>query len=413
MRKTSLALAALSLSMIWAAAEAGHHGKHGAKVLIKTADADESGDVSAEEWQAFLDGLTVDENGAVDLTALAEQLPVRPTTRGQRQRARHRGVEPPTAEEALARALDHDGDGTVTIADLEALHDELDQDDDGVLDETDRPERSEVRPMGRRARKAGRFVLTVADADESGDVTADEWASFKDALGADENGVFEAMTLLALLPEPEEGSRLAEKTDEERAAKLARIVDRDRDDLLELLNRLQDSQISWMEERAKLHSENLQMKEQLSELSEECKKLREAVADLQKGLATTDELEKVYWTEHFAAAPIPILRVQANGEVADCNEAFEEAFGYPKSQIQSLKWQEITHPDDLEADLEMVKECLAGTRDRYTMQKRYRKRLGGDADWIALTLHVVAIRRRGEFRYFNSFVTPLQNEPVS
>ena len=186
-----------------------------------------------------------------------------------------------------------------------------------------------------------------------------------------------------------------------------------RDDLLELLNRLQDSQISWMEERAKLHSENLQMKEQLSELSEECKKLREAVADLQKGLATTDELEKVYWTEHFAAAPIPILRVQANGEVADCNEAFEEAFGYPKSQIQSLKWQEITHPDDLEADLEMVKECLAGTRDRYTMQKRYRKRLGGDADWIALTLHVVAIRRRGEFRYFNSFVTPLQNEPVS
>ena len=88
--------------------------------------------------------------------------------------------------------------------------------------------------MGRRAKKAGRFVLQVADADESGDVTADEWQSFKDALGADESGAFEALTLLALLPEPEEGTRLAEKTDEERAAKLTRVVDRDRDGVLEL-----------------------------------------------------------------------------------------------------------------------------------------------------------------------------------
>jgi Ca2+-binding EF-hand superfamily protein len=234
----ALALASLSLAMLGATADArhgGHHGqKHGARLLAKTADTDASGDVSAEEWQAFLDGLVVDEDGAVDLTALAEQLPAPPTTRHQRHRARERDVEPPTAEEILGRVLDHDGDGTVTVTDLEAIFDELDSDGDGALTETDRPERTTRTRMNRRARKAGRFVLHVADADASGDVTADEWQTFKDGLDADENGVFEAQTLLALLPEPEEGTRLADKTDEERAAKLARVIDRDRDELLEL-----------------------------------------------------------------------------------------------------------------------------------------------------------------------------------
>ena len=127
MRTTSLALAALSLSIIGAAATAEQsdkHARHGARVLVKTADADESGDVTAEEWQAFLDGLTVDENGAVDLTALAAGLPERPSGHGKRHRQRDADTEPPTAEEMLAKRLDHDGDGTVTISDLQAIFDQ-------------------------------------------------------------------------------------------------------------------------------------------------------------------------------------------------------------------------------------------------------------------------------------------------
>jgi len=237
MRTTSWALAALSLSIIGAAATAeqsDRHARHGARVLVKTADADESGDVTADEWQAFLDGLTVDESGAVDLTALAAELPERPSGHGKRHRHGGADREPPAAEEMLAKRLDHDGDGIVTISDLQAIFDQLDQDGDGALDEADRPEKPRTRPMGRRARKAGRFILAVADADESGDVSADEWQSFKDSLGADENGVFDALTIIDLLPEPPEDSRLTDKTDEERAAKLARVLDRDRDDLLEL-----------------------------------------------------------------------------------------------------------------------------------------------------------------------------------
>ena len=188
-----------------------------------------------------------------------------------------------------------------------------------------------------------------------------------------------------------------------------RAEDRDtREELLGLLQRMQQSQVAWMDERARLHAENLEMKEKVSGLTRECEKLREAVEDLRMRLEDRDQMERSFWNEHFGAAPIPILRVGANGEVEDCNEAFEEAFGYPRAQVTELKWQEITHPDDLDADLAMVGECLAGTRDRYVMRKRYKRKLG--KGWVPLTLHVVAVRRMGEFRYFNSFVVPLGDE---
>jgi len=256
MRKTSIALAVLSLSMIWATADAGQQGRHGAKApakkaLVKAADADQSGDVTADEWQAFLDGLTVDESGAVDLAALLSTLADAFPERSSRPRYRHHGrsarggadvdtgtdaeTESRMRAEILGRVLDADADGAVTVTEVDAVFEALDRDGDGALSDADRRGRMRhMRPMGHRARRAGRFILTLADADESGDVSADEWATFKDSLGADENGVFDAATLIDLLPEPEEGSRLADKTGEERAERLTRVVDRDRDDVLEL-----------------------------------------------------------------------------------------------------------------------------------------------------------------------------------
>ncbi len=97
-----------------------------ALALIRAADADASHDVTADEWRAFLDGLVVDADGAVSLDDLASKLPA-PRRGG--------GADADTTKRdaALVRAFDRDGDGVVTVSDLQSLFDQIDQDADGAL----------------------------------------------------------------------------------------------------------------------------------------------------------------------------------------------------------------------------------------------------------------------------------------
>lgn len=184
-----------------------------------------------------------------------------------------------------------------------------------------------------------------------------------------------------------------------------------REELQVVLTRLQESQLGWMRERAELHQENLQMKEKLSRLTQECEGLRHSIDRLQKEMEAVRETEGFFWRNHFQQAPFPVLRVAADGQILQANEAFENKFGYPDAKIQGMTWQEITHPDDLEADLAMVAECLAGARSRYSMRKRYRKALS--EEWVPFDLHVVAHRRHGRFLYFTSFLLPTRATEAS
>lgn len=181
--------------------------------LARVADADEDGGVTAAEWTAFLDSLNADESGVIDLDALIEQLPERPD-----------GGEIDVAK--LTTHLDVDEDGVVEIEDLDALFQALDANGDGELMSFETRKRRRFRG---RARRKGGLVVLAADADASGDVTAEEWDAYLDSLGADEEGVISAETLLATLPIPED-----RELPENAAERLGRILDRDRDGVLEI-----------------------------------------------------------------------------------------------------------------------------------------------------------------------------------
>jgi PAS domain S-box-containing protein len=70
------------------------------------------------------------------------------------------------------------------------------------------------------------------------------------------------------------------------------------------------------------------------------------------------------------------------------NQAICEIVGYPESALRRKTFQEITHPDDLAADLAHVQELLDGRRRSYQMEKRYFHRLG-HVVWIRLTASLV------------------------
>lgn len=73
----------------------------------------------------------------------------------------------------------------------------------------------------------------------------------------------------------------------------------------------------------------------------------------------------------FEFASIGMALVSPEGRWLRVNKAFCDLVGYSKDELLSLTFQDITHPDDLKADLGYVHQMLSGEIITYQMEKRY------------------------------------------
>jgi diguanylate cyclase (GGDEF)-like protein/PAS domain S-box-containing protein len=73
----------------------------------------------------------------------------------------------------------------------------------------------------------------------------------------------------------------------------------------------------------------------------------------------------------FDNAPIGMAIVGLQGQWLEVNQALCDLVGYGEEELHSLTFQDLTHPDDLDADLALVDDVLAGRRSTYQMHKRY------------------------------------------
>ena len=73
----------------------------------------------------------------------------------------------------------------------------------------------------------------------------------------------------------------------------------------------------------------------------------------------------------FDHAPIGMALVSPEGRWLQVNHALCEITGYSERELLEITFQDITHPDDLEADLVLVRQLLAGDLATYCMEKRY------------------------------------------
>ena len=119
-----------------------------------------------------------------------------------------------------------------------------------------------------------------------------------------------------------------------------------------------------------------------------------------------DALANFVW-EHSVA---PMCFVGRDGAFLRVNPALSDLLGYTTKELEKLKFHEITHPQDIDADLEMVDACLAGKIDGYTMTKRYITKRG-ESIWIRLRIDVVRDEDTNELMLFLSQVTP-KEDPV-
>jgi PAS domain S-box-containing protein len=73
----------------------------------------------------------------------------------------------------------------------------------------------------------------------------------------------------------------------------------------------------------------------------------------------------------FEDAAIGMAIVSLDGRFLQVNQALVQSLGIPRAELLALTFQEITHPDDIDADLEQVALLLDGTIQGYQMDKRY------------------------------------------
>jgi len=90
----------------------------------------------------------------------------------------------------------------------------------------------------------------------------------------------------------------------------------------------------------------------------------------------------------FEHAAIGAAQVGIDGRWLRVNQRLAEIVGYQREELLQRTFQDITHPDDLEGDLEQMRRLLLGELQTYTMEKRYLRKGGGEV-WVNLTVSLV------------------------
>ena len=90
----------------------------------------------------------------------------------------------------------------------------------------------------------------------------------------------------------------------------------------------------------------------------------------------------------FENAAIGMAVVSTDGHWLRVNQALCDIVGYSADDLRQLTFQDITHPDDLDADLGFVEQMLRGEIGDFQMDKRY-FHADGHIVWVQLNCSVV------------------------
>ena len=93
-------------------------------------------------------------------------------------------------------------------------------------------------------------------------------------------------------------------------------------------------------------------------------------------------------------APIGMALISLEGRFLDTNQSLCRITGYTKSELETLTFQEITHPEDLESGLSQLQRLRDGSREAIQIEKRYIRK-DARSVWVQIT---TSLQRDGERR---------------
>lgn len=106
----------------------------------------------------------------------------------------------------------------------------------------------------------------------------------------------------------------------------------------------------------------------------------------------------------FEVSSVPMCKVSLGGRFMKVNDRLCTLFGYKRDTLLDMTFQDITHADDLERDLELLHEVLEDQRRSYQMEKRY---ICADSRelWCNLTVSLI----RDEMGFPDYFISVIQD----
>lgn len=112
----------------------------------------------------------------------------------------------------------------------------------------------------------------------------------------------------------------------------------------------------------------------------------------------------VFWEDSL----IGLAFVSTEGRFLEINPAFCELLGYSESELLSMSFQDITHPQDLNDDLHMTDKIKLGEIDNFMMTKRYITKFGNTV-WIKIKVNGIYTDDGGTaLGYFLAQVLPFE-----
>ncbi|MDZ4061102.1 MAG: PAS domain S-box protein, partial [Brevundimonas sp.] len=102
-------------------------------------------------------------------------------------------------------------------------------------------------------------------------------------------------------------------------------------------------------------------------------------------IATFDVAQFCQAVEH---SPIGTAVFGLDGVWLNGNAALRRFLGYSSDELRTVNFRDVTHPDDLDADLVLFEQLTSGRIPSYEIEKRYIRKDGGVA-WAARTVSLV------------------------
>jgi len=80
--------------------------------------------------------------------------------------------------------------------------------------------------------------------------------------------------------------------------------------------------------------------------------------------------------KYFELGLVGIAIETPEGEWIEVNEYLCDMFGYSREELMEKHWRDITHPDDLEKDIDLYNKLNSGAINHYSMEKRFIRKGG-------------------------------------
>ena len=130
------------------------------------------------------------------------------------------------------------------------------------------------------------------------------------------------------------------------------------------------------------------------------------ISDRKQALDALRESEEQFRST-FEQAALGICHISLDGHWLFVNQKVCHLLGYTQEQLKALTFGDVTHPDDRNADLEYVRQLLAGEIPSYSIQKRY-IRQDGSLVWLQLTAMLVR-EESGKPKYFITVIQDISS----